>query len=308
MRAILRDEINKLPVVQKAHIYEPKIEDVAEISFKVGMKKIVEWIERKYILPNTKLGGTIQVRNLEADLKIQTERMGDREMTDNRKANYCPVCEGKKGKVAYGSGIPGWQPCPNCQGTGRVEPKPKIPRFASEDEEREFWATHDGTIYADTATPVILEYQEPKPKKDRLLTDEEIGNALQPVCDNEAKTYYCSDTTAITCINCNPVAKAQDAKTHVIDQAHEQAELAKKDIAPIAEHLAALERLGEELETIWFEKYQARVERIFKELEDKMFDLPTESITPYGIHIPEKPTKAIGDSVWQEFKKKELGK
>ena len=76
MRAILRDEINKLPVVQKAHIYEPKIEDVAEVSFKVGTKKIVEWIERKYILPNTKLGGTIQVRNLEADLKIQLKEWG----------------------------------------------------------------------------------------------------------------------------------------------------------------------------------------------------------------------------------------
>jgi hypothetical protein len=34
--ATLQDSINKLPVVMKAHIYEPKIEDVAEISFKAG--------------------------------------------------------------------------------------------------------------------------------------------------------------------------------------------------------------------------------------------------------------------------------
>ena len=42
-----------------------------------------------------------------------------------------------------------------------------------------------------------------------LLTEEEIGNALQPVCDEEEKTYYCSDTTSISCINCDPVAQAQ---------------------------------------------------------------------------------------------------
>ena len=42
-----------------------------------------------------------------------------------------------------------------------------------------------------------------------VIGDEEIANALQPTCDDEAKTYYCSDTTAITCINCNSVAQAQ---------------------------------------------------------------------------------------------------
>ena len=41
-----------------------------------------------------------------------------------------------------------------------------------------------------------------------ILTDEEIGNALQPVCEEEA-TFYCSDTTVISCINCRPVAQAQ---------------------------------------------------------------------------------------------------
>ena len=34
----------------------------------------------------------------------------------------------------------------------------EIPQFASEDEERKFWATHDSTDYVDTATPEILEY------------------------------------------------------------------------------------------------------------------------------------------------------
>ena len=40
--------------------------------------------------------------------------------------------------------------------------RPEIPKFQSEDEEREFWATRDSVDYADTASPVILEYEEPK--------------------------------------------------------------------------------------------------------------------------------------------------
>ena len=36
MEAKLQEAINKLPVIQKAHIYEPKVDDVAELSFKAG--------------------------------------------------------------------------------------------------------------------------------------------------------------------------------------------------------------------------------------------------------------------------------
>ena len=32
----LQEEINKLPVIHKAHVYEPRIEDVAEVSSKAG--------------------------------------------------------------------------------------------------------------------------------------------------------------------------------------------------------------------------------------------------------------------------------
>ena len=35
-----------------------------------------------------------------------------------------------------------------------------IPRFASEDEERQFWATHDSIDFADGAEEVTLEYGE----------------------------------------------------------------------------------------------------------------------------------------------------
>ena len=49
MEAKLQREINRLLVILKAHIYEPKIEDVVEISFKAGRQKgieeVVEWVE-----------------------------------------------------------------------------------------------------------------------------------------------------------------------------------------------------------------------------------------------------------------------
>lgn len=38
----------------------------------------------------------------------------------------------------------------------------EIPRFTSEDEEREFWATHDSMDYVDTATPVVLDKRNTK--------------------------------------------------------------------------------------------------------------------------------------------------
>ena len=42
MEAKLQREINRLLVILKAHIYEPKIEDVVEISFKAGRQKGIE--------------------------------------------------------------------------------------------------------------------------------------------------------------------------------------------------------------------------------------------------------------------------
>lgn len=38
-----------------------------------------------------------------------------------------------------------------------------IPKFKNEDEEREFWATHDTTEYFDTSQPVELDLSELKP-------------------------------------------------------------------------------------------------------------------------------------------------
>lgn len=38
----------------------------------------------------------------------------------------------------------------------------KIPKFKNEDQEREFWATHDVTEYFDTSQPVSLDLSELK--------------------------------------------------------------------------------------------------------------------------------------------------
>ena len=40
------------------------------------------------------------------------------------------------------------------------EIREEIPQFASEDDEREFWANRDSTDYTDTATSVVLEHDK----------------------------------------------------------------------------------------------------------------------------------------------------
>ena len=43
-----------------------------------------------------------------------------------------------------------------------------IPRFKTEDEEREFWATHDTTEYFDTSKPVKLNLSKLKPSTESI--------------------------------------------------------------------------------------------------------------------------------------------
>lgn len=38
-----------------------------------------------------------------------------------------------------------------------------IPRFASEDEERDFWATHDSTDYFDYSKPIHMDFSHLRP-------------------------------------------------------------------------------------------------------------------------------------------------
>lgn len=45
----------------------------------------------------------------------------------------------------------------------RNKPVKPIPRFKTEDKERDFWATHDTTEYFDTSKPVKLDLSALKP-------------------------------------------------------------------------------------------------------------------------------------------------
>jgi len=44
----------------------------------------------------------------------------------------------------------------------------KIPKFKNEDEEREFWATHDATDYFDYFKPVELDLSKLKPSTESI--------------------------------------------------------------------------------------------------------------------------------------------
>jgi len=44
----------------------------------------------------------------------------------------------------------------------------QIPRFKNEDEERDFWATHDFTDYFDSFKPVELDLSELKPSTETI--------------------------------------------------------------------------------------------------------------------------------------------
>jgi len=48
MKKELQEVINKLPVLQKAHIYEPKLEDVVEVAYKVGREDGVKFCHKQF--------------------------------------------------------------------------------------------------------------------------------------------------------------------------------------------------------------------------------------------------------------------
>jgi predicted DNA binding CopG/RHH family protein len=49
-----------------------------------------------------------------------------------------------------------------------VTNKPRLPQFKSEDEERDFWATHDLTDYLDQFEPVELDLSHLKPSTEAI--------------------------------------------------------------------------------------------------------------------------------------------
>ena len=72
MESKLQEAISKLPVIQKAHIYEARIEDVAEISFKLGynqaVKEMVGWLVKEREENRKLIGATL---NRETDYRAR---------------------------------------------------------------------------------------------------------------------------------------------------------------------------------------------------------------------------------------------
>jgi hypothetical protein len=45
---------------------------------------------------------------------------------------------------------------------------PKIPKFANEQEEAEFWATHDATEFLNETKPVNVTFADGRPRKKQI--------------------------------------------------------------------------------------------------------------------------------------------
>jgi predicted DNA binding CopG/RHH family protein len=69
--------------------------------------------------------------------------------------------------------------------------KNKIPKFKNEDEEREFWATHDATDYLDNFEPVNLQLPNLKPttKTISIRLPESMINQLKRLANKRDVPY-----------------------------------------------------------------------------------------------------------------------
>jgi len=67
----------------------------------------------------------------------------------------------------------------------------KIPQFASEQEEAEFWATHDATEFLDETKPVNMTFVDARPPKKQisLRLDPEVINQLKTVASRKGIGY-----------------------------------------------------------------------------------------------------------------------
>jgi predicted DNA binding CopG/RHH family protein len=73
----------------------------------------------------------------------------------------------------------------------RSRPEKEIPRFRNEDEEREFWATHDSTDYVDwrAAKPVLLARLKPSTETISLRLPESLLNELRVLANQRDVPY-----------------------------------------------------------------------------------------------------------------------
>jgi predicted DNA binding CopG/RHH family protein len=71
------------------------------------------------------------------------------------------------------------------------EPIKTIPRFKNEDEERNFWATHDTTEYFDTSKPVEFDLSElqPSTKSVTIRLPESLLEALKTLAHKKDIPY-----------------------------------------------------------------------------------------------------------------------
>ncbi len=67
----------------------------------------------------------------------------------------------------------------------------KIPKFENEQEESEFWDTHDSTDFLDETTPVNIRFVGPRPRKVHisLRFDQETIDNLKMVAGHKGIGY-----------------------------------------------------------------------------------------------------------------------
>ena len=66
-----------------------------------------------------------------------------------------------------------------------------IPKFANEQEEAEFWATHDATEFLDKTTPVDVTFVDARPRKTQisLRLDPQTIEGLKAVAQRKGVGY-----------------------------------------------------------------------------------------------------------------------
>lgn len=69
--------------------------------------------------------------------------------------------------------------------------KNNIPKFKNEDEEQEFWATHDATDYLDSFEPINLQFSNLKPttKTISIRLPESMINQLKSLANKRDVPY-----------------------------------------------------------------------------------------------------------------------
>jgi len=73
----------------------------------------------------------------------------------------------------------------------KAKPRKPIPRFETEDQEREFWSSHDSTEYVDwsTAKPVTFRHLKPSTKTISIRLPESLLDDLKLLANKRDVPY-----------------------------------------------------------------------------------------------------------------------